>query len=957
MKYISNFWVVLGLATALNGTVSAQLEQKNSSASWNKVNDTTKIDLGFQKLSKRDAVSSLATVKPGERLTFDDAEAAGNQMDILLGLTGGNNIRNIGSALYVIDGIAGRDINLLNASEIESITILKDVNALALYGAQGRNGVIVITTKRGQALKNQVNVKVNQGIRSPKSYPNYLGAAEYMELYNEARVNDGLAKTYDSLSIVRTRSGLNPYRYPDVSFYNSDYLKPFTTQTSVITEFSGGNDDLRYYVNLNYENNGTIEKINPEVNKGTNSYKVRGNLDFPVNRWIKSTVDIMASIISKKSPNTSILSEATSFRPNLYAPFLPVSMIRDSLGTQLTSMKTYMDGKYILGGSGSYKSIVPFGDIYGGGYVDHTYRTTQVANSLEFDLSKITKGLSAKTYVSLDYYDYYTVSVTNDFNFYEPKWQNKADELDVNKLLSYNDTWQSDSIATLTPLGLPDKKGTIENVATKGFTMRTGFYGLINYARTFNTDHSVNALLIASTNSSKYSGVKQTYVNSHAAFNLDYNFKSKYYLNFNSTYTYSTKLAPGNRGKWAPTAGLAYVISEEDFMKDISAIDYLKLRGSWGILNTDVDIPTYFMYQDVYDIETAGSYTWNDGGTPSLKRTMIRNGRNYGLTFEQREDITAGFEALMFKSLTIEMNYFRTDRSGFVSQEAIYYPSFYADFAPYINSERNRYQGVELGLNFSKKMGDWRMDIGGNLVYSTSEIMEANQLDPEYDYQNLIGQPLGRIVGLQSLGFYTKDDFNSNGTLKAGLPVPQFGKVQPGDLKYLDKNGDNFIDTKDNHTIGNNAFPYSFTLNVLLKYKGFSLFVLGRGQTGAETTKSSSYYWVKANDKYSELVRGRWTEATAATATYPRLTTGSGTNNYRTSTFWMYDKSYFDIRRVQLTYEFGDQACKSIGMKDLSVNIAGSDLLTFAPNKDILELNVGGNPKFRNVTLGLKFTL
>jgi hypothetical protein len=143
----------------------------------------------------------------------------------------------------------------------------------------------------------------------------------------------------------------------------------------------------------------------------------------------------------------------------------------------------------------------------------------------------------------------------------------------------------------------------------------------------------------------------------------------------------------------------------------------------------------------------------------------------------------------------------------------------------------------------------------------------------------------------------------------------------------------------------------------LLKYKGFSLFVLGKGQTGAETTRSSNYYWVSGNDKYSEVVRGRWTEATAATATYPRLTTGSGSNNYRTSTFWMYDKSYFDIRRVQLTYEFGNQVCKQLGMKDLSVNVAGSDLFTFAPNKDILELNVGGNPQFRNVTLGLKFTL
>ncbi len=951
MKYINNFLVVLGLAIASSALVFAQSEQKSTTTISKLVSDTSKVDIGFQKKSKRDAVSAFATVKPTDRLTFDDAVSAGSQLDVLLGITAGNNIRNIGSAMYVIDGIPGRDINLLTASEIESISVLKDVNALALYGTAGKNGVIVVTTKRGVAFKNEIKVKINQGIKSPISYPNYLGSAEYMELYNEARKNDGLALTYDSVSIANTKTGLNPYRYPDVSFYNADYLKPFTTQTDVITEFSGGNKDLRYYVNLSYNNTGTIEKINPELNKGTNSYKVRGNLDFPVNNWIKSTVDIMANIISRKAAPTSILNEGTTFRPNLYAPFLPVSMVRDSIENQLLSMKKYKDGNYVLGGSGSYKTTVPFGQIFAGGYVDHTYRSTQVANSLDFNLSKITKGLSAKTYVSLDYYDYYTVSINNKYNFYEPKWQNKTETKD----LLYADEWQADSIRTLTPLGEADLKDTKENVSTKGFTMRTAFYGQLNYARTFGDDHSINAMLIASTNASKYSGVKQSDANSHAAFNLDYNFKSKYYASFNTTYTYSTRLASGNRGKYAPTVGLAYVVSEESFMKNIEAIDYLKLRGSWGRLNTEV--PAYFLYQDVYDIETAGSYSWNDGGTPSLKRTMIRNGRNLELGLEQREDLTAGFEASLFKSLVLEMNYFQTDRSGFVSQDATFYPSFYADFAPYINSERNRYKGFELGLNYEKKFGDLNINLGGNFVYSVSEIMEADQLEPEYAYQNLIGQSLGRISGLKYERFYTKDDFNPNGTLISGLAVPAFGAVKPGDLKYEDTNGDKIIDTKDNHTIGCNAFPYSFSANILLRYKGFSLFVLGKGQTGAETTKSSDYYWVSGDKKYSEVVRGRWTEATAATANYPRLTTGSGSNNYRTSTFWMYDKSYFDIRRVQLTYEFNEKVCKNLGMKDLSVNVAGSDLFTFAPNKDILELNVGGNPQFRNVTLGLKFTL
>ncbi|MCX6309355.1 MAG: SusC/RagA family TonB-linked outer membrane protein, partial [Bacteroidia bacterium] len=927
--------VAVCLAFVGNMSVCAQKKNLNQFPTVALVNDSNAVDFGFLMKLRRDAVSAVSVVKPGDRLTFDDAESAVSQMDMLLGLSSGNNIRNIGAALYVIDGIPGRDINLLNASEIERITVLKDVNALALYGSQAKNGVIVITTKRGASNKNEIKFKVNHGIKSPISYPDYLGSAEYMELYNEARVNDGLAKTYDSTTIANTRLGLNPYRYQDVNFYDDQYLKPFTTQTAVTAEFSGGNKDLRYYVNLSYKNVGTLEKINPELNKGADNFKVRGNLDFPVNNWIKSTVDIMASIISQKTAPASVLSSATSFRPNLYAPFLPTSMVKDSLQSQLNTMNVF-DGS-ILGGSASYKSNIPFAQIYAQGYNTLMNRTTQVANTLEFDLSKITNGLSAKTYVSLDYYDYYNTSIANKFNFYEP-------------------TWRNDSIIKLTPLGEVDLKDTKENVSTLGFTMRTGFFGQLNYAKIFHKDHAVNAMLVGASNSAKYSGVKQTYVYSHAAFNLDYSYKGKYYANFTSTYTYSTKLADGHRGKLAPTAGLAYVISEEDFMRDIKAIDYLKLRTTWGRLNTDVDISNYYMYQDVYEIESAGSYSWADGAK-STKRTVLNNGRNLGLTYAAREDLTAGFEASLFRALSLEFNFFRTDMSGFVSQNNTIYPSFYTPFMPYSNSERNRYEGFELGLNLKKNVGKLHVNVGGTFLYSKSKVMEADELQQEYAYQSSIGQSLGRISGLESLGLYTKDDFNPNGTLVAGLPIPQFGAVKPGDIKYADTNNDHFIDTKDNHTIGNNAFPYSFGVNLLLRYEGFSLFVLGKGQTGAETTKSGDYYWVNGDDKYSTVVRNRWTEATAATATYPRLTTGTGSNNFRASTYWLYDKSYFDIRRVQLTYEFTKKVCKYLGITDLSVNLAGADLWTFAPNNDILDLNVGGNPQFRNVTLGLKFSL
>lgn len=934
MKFKYSYWVLL--TCLLGGQSIIQAQEVKSKLSQSVIeSDSVKVNVAFVKKAKRDAVSAISTVHPSERLVFDDAESPVSQMDVLLGISAGNNIRNIGAALYVIDGIPGRDINLLNANEIESITVLKDVNAVALYGSIARNGAIVITTKRGSAKRNEIKVKVNYGIKSPISFPNYLGSADYMELYNEARVNDGLSKSYDSLTIARTRSGVNPYKYPDFNFYSSQYIKPFTTQTAVTTEFSGGNKDLHYYVNLNYKHQGSLEKIVPELNQGSNSYKVRGNVDFPVNRWIKSTVDIMAAISTQRTAPESLLNAATTFRPNLYSPLLPVSMISDSLAGQLNTMNQF--NGYILGGVNAYKTNVPIAQIFARGYDDYTARSTQVANTLDFDLSGITPGLTAKTFVSLDYYDYYVVSINNKYNFYEP-------------------TWRNDTIVKLTPLGLPDLKDTKENVATKDFTMRTGVYGLINYNKMIGANNEINALLIASTNTSKYSGVKQPDVNNHAAFNLDYNFKRKYYATFNTTYTHSNKLAGGNRGDFGSTYGLGYVLSEEGFLQNSSVINYLKIKGSWGLLNSDINIPNYFMYQDVYDIENAGSFSWNDGGS-NLKRSMIRNGANLGLTFTKREDISVGFETSIFKSLNVEMNVFRTDMSNFVSQNSVIYPSYYGGFTPYANSEKNRYQGIELGLNYLKQFGQFSVNVGANILYSKTEIIEADQLIPEFDYQNLVGQSLGRISGLEAAGFYTKDDFNPNGSLKAGLPIPQFGAVKPGDIKYVDTNNDKYIDTRDNHTIGDNVFPYSYALNVLVKYRGFSFFVLGKGQSGAQTTKSSNYFWVSGNEKYSDVVKGRWTEATAETATYPRLTTGSGSNNFRTSTFWLYDKSYFDIRRVQLSYEFSPKLCKSIGMKDLSINIAGSDLFTIAPNRDILEMNIGGNPQFRNVTLGLRFTL
>jgi hypothetical protein len=187
-------------------------------------------------------------------------------------------------------------------------------------------------------------------------------------------------------------------------------------------------------------------------------------------------------------------------------------------------------------------------------------------------------------------------------------------------------------------------------------------------------------------------------------------------------------------------------------------------------------------------------------------------------------------------------------------------------------------------------------------------------------------------------------------------PVPQFGKVYPGNIKYVDLNDDGVIDANDKKTIGNNSFPYTLGLNCMVGYKRFSLFVLGKMQSGAQTMRNG-YYWVNGQDKYNTTVLGRWTPETAATATYPRLTTTAGANDFQNSSFWLYDKSYFDIRRVQLTYEISDRICQKIGFNKINLDLGAENLIKIAPNKDILELNVGGNPEFRIYTVGLRMSL
>lgn len=905
------------------------------------------VKMGITTKYRRNMVGSVSSITPKEHLTYDNTQRVKDYIDgLLLGVRGATNIRGLGNALFVIDGVIGRNPDMLNMDEVDQITVLKDANAVVLYGNQAKNGVIIINTKRGKVNNKQANVNIRYGIEDPISLPKYLGSGQYMGLFNEARINDAERKgltgndiadqLYSAEEIENYSNGSNSYRYPSTDFYSSDYLRSFANIADITTEFSGGSEKTQYYVNMGWKHEQSLVETNPDANVGTNHFNVRGNIDFKINDWISSSVDGVAILHSNKSALTNLLSAGTSFKPNSYAPLLPVSMV-DTTGNPGLAAQLGAASKYngmLLGGTQQFDNG-QVASVIAGGYKKALYRSTQFNNSIDLDLDMITEGLSAKTYLSFDFYDSYNVTVKNKYSVYEP-------------------TWEDDRIVGLAAFGDPDQKDLTENVSTNGYTARFGFYGLLNYQKTIKEDHFVNATFLGYLSSSNSDQVIQKDNNAHLGLQIAYDYKKKLFADFSAAYINSIKLPEGNRAGFSPTLGLGYILSEEQFVKDINFINFFKLKASAGIIKSDLGISQYYLYNETY--KNGGSFGWADGQSTNQSKVLAQ-GANVNMTFEERIDLNIGFESYLINSIWLEFNYFKSDMDKQLTTLNTVYPSYYNTFRPFDNYNKDSYSGFELGIDYNKTINDFSVNVGANIMYAKSEVITRDEVY-EDDYQYRTGKPRNAIFGLEDNGFYSESDFTTNvdgnTTLNEGLPVPAFGTVIPGDLKYVDQNGDMVIDTKDQIHIGESSNPWSYGVNLKLKYKGLSFFALGTGQFGGEANLSNNYYWVDGSDKYSEVVLGRWTPETANTATYPRLSAQKDGHNLQRSTFWMYNNSFFKIQRAQLTYEFGKDFCQKIKMKKLSVNIAGTNLLQIAENKEYRELSIGGSPQYRTFTLGLR---
>ena len=927
-----------------------------------------KVHVAFRDMDADKLLGGVSYVDMEELQKKDYTTGSLDDLYALVGGWNGNNLwgmdtekldnnDNSNMPLVIIDGVKRPSNNVL-PSEIKQVTFLKGAQAVVLYGPKAAKGAILITTKRGTVDGLQVQVNANTGFHVAKEFPEYLGSAEYMTLYNEARANDGLTPRYSQQDIYNHASGLNPYRYPNVNYYSDEYIRKVYNRSDVTAEIQGGGQRAHFYTNINYYRSEDLLNFGNAKDNYTDRFSVRGNVDLTLNKLIKCFANASATFYNNHKNKGNFWGEASSMRPNFpenAAPLIPIDMVDPYASNALAILGkslNLLDGKYFPGGTKANQTNA-IADCYFGGKTNSVSRQFQFDAGLIYDLNKFVKGLSFKTQFAIDYAASYDLSYDNKYAVFIPTWSN------------YN---SNDVIVGLTQQNDEIVSGHMVMSNSK-YRQTISWNGHFDYDHTFAVKHHVTGMLLGNMYTTTSSGTYHRYTNCNLGLLGGYDFMGRYFAEVALAGVHSSRLAEGNRDAISPSFTLGWNIAKESFMKD-SFVDDLMLSASYSDLNEDIDVYIGDQYYYLYEAQwktSGGGFSWNEGNHSDITYSTI--GSNPALDFIHRKEYSVSLRGSFFNRLiSADLTFFNSDMDGFIIQNPSMFPSHLSggingsSFKPAINNNIQNRKGIDFSVTAQKQLGKVHATLGVVGSYVKTKYKKYDEI-VEWDNLRVEGHAIDAIRGYKCLGFYTYDDFDKNEetgklTLKSGLPTPKIGgTIQPGDLKYEDVNHDNVLDINDLVDLGTWSSPLHLGFNLTLKYKNFTLFMLGNGQFGGKTVNNGSYYYMSGENKYSVNARGRWTPETADVATHPRLTTLSSANNAAASTFWLISTDRFNLRKLQITYDFPQEVLKSKYVKALSIYLSGNDLLTISKHRKIFETSVGYAPQTRFYNLGVKVTL
>ena len=796
--------------------------------------------------------------------------------------------------ITVVDGIE-RPIDHLMAEEIESIELLKDATTKILYGPRAANGVLMITTRRGDENRRTMNVNVDYGYGLPSGYPEFVDAYTYANLYNEARANDGLTPMYNEADLdgYRNSSGKNDIRYPDADYYDH-FLRNHTNYSKFTGEFGGGGDNARYFLILGYTGARGLE--NAGTQPRNDRFNIRGNLDLNVSDMISAHMDIAGRFETMERgsiDHSQFFGALSSHRPNEYpfvidAEYLPP----DTLGNPAL-------------GASMHRSSNLYGDLKYSGYYNNQYFSGQTNFGLDFDFDPWLEGLSANTYVTFDNYFFGAENLSNQPSMYIRRW--------------LTDQQGSDSLAF--QMVQRENYDPQLRLTSNENLRNTGLSAGLNYQRSFG-DHYVNADMgfLYALNEQAGQWVTQHIEYVNTVFRSVYAYKDRYIGELTLAYMGSNKFVRENRFNAFPAAGAAWIVSEESFF-DIEAINYLKLKASGGILGYDGATP-HWLYLDRW--QNLGSVSFGDPSGTNQEQVMYSMRGNPDLEWEKSREINAGLEAMAFDHrLWLEVNYFNNHRYDIIHFLDSEIPDVYGSRFMHFNWGEVKNRGLEIGLQWADRGNTLNYSLGANYIYSENEIVRTNEVLYPDDYRRMTGLPSDAMMGYVSAGLFGRD------VGLDGHPHQTFGPYGIGDIAYADLNNDGVVDDNDRKMLGNNFPRHVIGLDFQLEYNGWGLYVLTTANLGVNSWLNNSYYWNRLDDKYSVITLDRYHPDNNPAGDYPRLTTTSGENNFRNSDFWLENTSFLRLKNVELSYTFNNVAIDAVP-RSLKVYMRGTNLFVLS---------------------------
>lgn len=834
------------------------------------------------------------------------------------------------SPITYVDGIE-RDIQQIDPLELESVTILKDNAANGAFGIRGSGRSILVNTKRGQANTSEVSFVAQRGIQYSGASPDFLGAQQYMQLYNEGAFNDGLPAKYSQAQIDAYN---NPDRdkmaFPDVD-WNKEMLKKTTDQSRYNLMFRGGSEDFRYFVMMGLLEQGGIFK-NGEVNKDQfgysnnidfKRYNFRSNLDFQATKTLLVSLDLSGRMEDRNYPGSSTASifNAISTYPSNEFPV------------------KYPDGK--IGGTSQFQNN-PYGLITNSGYSTQFRRNFLGTVKLKQDLDMIVPGLSANGAFAFDNSFFTNGGRDKTFAVYQQQTDGTFKVFGTEGLLT-----------------VPGRANTQDR--------RTTFYTNLAYQREFGK-HRLEGFVNYNQSYENGNGFDFPYASQGFASRLTYVFDQRYIAEFNGSYSGSENLPEGHRFGFFPTISAGWIVSEEAFMKKQNFINYLKIRGSFG--NTgNADITgggtQRFLYQDYYT--SGSSYVFGNNPASLGGRTQARLA-NPNVTWETLRQGNLGFDLYFLKeSFRLTLDGFKERRTNILTTPIISGTIGIAT-APYNQGIMDN-KGVdgEFSYHYEKNKIGFSIAILGS--WTENNLVFNNEVYRPYDYLKRTGKPTSGVFGLNAQGFYTAEEAAiinkeiSVAPANKSLPQPLFGAVKAGDMKYKDLNGDHLIDVYDQTYLGSGLPKYFYGVRGGFRYGNLDLSFLFQGAAGGVVDiRNVSTQGFQGGGKPSTFVLDRWTTETAGTANFPRLSVVNNALNYQTSDFWIYKGDYLKLKNAEIGFSTPIRNNGKVVIRKVRFFVNGSNLFIIdkLPVKwmdpEMSAAGIGNYPRMRIVNTGAQFT-